>query len=462
MRMPRLLFLIFFFVDGILLHVAALDDPSSNLTAPNVTELSKPHLPFVDVRKLDNHGGEERGAVLENVLEKMKQIITKSLGAACSPCHSGFAQARPSKVAPGHWSDVRSPHHSDLHQEQPSEVTQGHIPEEMFAMVQSQEDKIILWLYHAARFKEENSSKPFLVDEMQKLFLGLPSQKHEVYYANLFAEMGSNCLGDRAESMQKLRFCQLIVGYGMTPGDLERNLHPHGRLPTSLPQTDPLYGAYKAFALDFAAVHSPSTQKELEQYFLAGDRINADKYLATLENSVLDDPYPYVELTDDRRRAGHWLSVCRECFEGSVRDWVPVDTLTCPWLLEGMEISRYRHRHRLGNHDSLQLADGIYDVYDAVPSAQAAHTRATCLCHSLDAPANETMGEAGQEASSRMNGSRWSGSGISDAKSWLSSLLMENTLLFCLLVVFAGELSWFGHSCRQLLRLWFTFFRPVG
>uniref|UniRef100_A0AAV1VD38 RxLR effector candidate protein n=1 Tax=Peronospora matthiolae TaxID=2874970 RepID=A0AAV1VD38_9STRA len=298
MRLPRLLFLIFCVVDGVLLRVAALDpidDPSSNLTAPE--GLSKPHLSFVDVRKLDNDGGEERCPALGNVLQKMKQMVAKSLSAVRSLYRSVYGQVKPFRLTTGRRFDVRSSHH-------PSEATQGHTPEQMRAMRQTEEDEITLWLHHAGLFQEKNDGKPYSVDEMQKLLQSLPPQKNEVYYANLFAEMSIIGLEDLAESVQNFRFHHLIVEYGMTPGDLERNLYPHGRLPTSLPQTDPLYGAYKAFALEFAAVHSPSTLKELEQYFLVGDRIKADKYLAMLNNRVVDNLYPYHELTDDQRKAG--------------------------------------------------------------------------------------------------------------------------------------------------------------
>ena len=304
MRMYCLIFLIFFVVNGVLTHAAALnpsDAPRSKATATATTteELSKTNDAAVNLRALNGWNDEERGPVLDSIFGAMKKALETLMGYIRSFL-SRFRHEQPVKPTEDHTlvNKVMGPLLSDTD------------PVAVFHILHSEEGRIYKWLESAAIYRSNKGEKVLSI-EQTALLLEQFLVTDEAILARVFAKLMMDHPGSKefAEAVQSLHYQDLVVKYGVLPSQFERHLllsgppGPHGfpgppSSPVSpgppdhsiadLPKDDPLYRAYKAFGLEFADLQGPDKRKELESLFSLDDGAKATDYLTALELIVPD------------------------------------------------------------------------------------------------------------------------------------------------------------------------------
>ena len=296
MRMYCLIFLIFFVVNSVLTHVAALnpsDAPRSKATATATTteELSKTNDAAVNLRALNGWNDEERGPVLDSIFGAMKKALETLMGYIRSFL-SRFRQEQPVEQYYTLVHGNREVPLSDM------------APETVLKMFQSEEHRLYIGLQATAIYRNTRGKKAFSVRKTVRLLEQCPV-KDEAVFARVFAKLMDHPDWKKfAEAVQIRRFRRMIKR-GVLPNKLERLLlppgspHPPDRSIVDLPKDDPIFRAYRAFTLTFFGHYDPVGRVKMESFFSMTDGAKAAEYVTRLENKIIADTDPNHNLVSE-------------------------------------------------------------------------------------------------------------------------------------------------------------------
>ncbi|CAI5722590.1 unnamed protein product [Hyaloperonospora brassicae] len=289
MRIHGLLYLVFFVVNGVLTHAAALDSSDAHrpeTSAPTAGEVSKTDDAAVYKRALNDRSKEERGPVLDSLFGPLKRGFQRLL--------DKFRSRRPHEqpikpiedpMSPPYVSTTGPPWDSEVNAMLSSKKVG---PKKAFDMLKKEDDLAIKWLGYVVRHDLDSTrrSEEKISNEDVVLLLS-KSGETEASLAGVFAKlMAAPFYKSRIQEIQTLRFKYFLSKKPpMVPSAFERLLLPDGGTIAGLPIAHPLSRAHKAFSLEYAESQgSPAFMKKLTSLYSMGDSAGVAKYLAEIEN----------------------------------------------------------------------------------------------------------------------------------------------------------------------------------
>ena len=286
MRIHGLLFLVFFVVNGVLIHAAAIDPsdaPGPETSTLTAEELSKIDDAAVYIRALNDRSKEDRGPMLDSLFGPLNRVFERLMRFIRS-----FRRRRPQKQPVKPTEDHGRPLvKSNADHTPDDEITKllklGASPEEALKTLHSREDGIFKWFEYLANYRV-NYHEDFPMDKAAQL-LKFPIVKDEASFAETIARMMNRPALERyAKQVQPLRFQNMLVdNERLLLLDFKHIFLPSGGSIAALPKGDPVYRAYKAFTLEFADVRGPFRREELKSLYSMNDDAKAAILLAEIE-----------------------------------------------------------------------------------------------------------------------------------------------------------------------------------
>ncbi|CAI5742059.1 unnamed protein product [Hyaloperonospora brassicae] len=160
-------------------------------------------------------------------------------------------------------------------------------PKDVLEMVRDWNGGIVLWIRYTELIRKEKGHKAFPVEKTLKLLDDRAPEKSDWYYVGMFDEMRKHeDVQELADTMQKLRYNQMIKEEGVDISQFARRVHTKEEPIISLKKDSPTYRAYRAFVLEYAAIASKDLQKATDHLLttMRGDELA--KYLIELEEYV--------------------------------------------------------------------------------------------------------------------------------------------------------------------------------
>ncbi|CAI5721586.1 unnamed protein product [Hyaloperonospora brassicae] len=292
MRIHGLLFLVFFVVNGVLTHVAALDPSDARrpeTSAPTAGESSKIDDAAVYTRALKDRSKEARGPLLDRIFGPLSRGIEKLLR-FIRLFRSRRPQKQPVKPTEAHGRPLVKPNADHTPDDEITKLLKlGTSPEKALETLHSRKDGIFKWFEYLANYRV-NYYKDFPMNKAAQL-LKYPIVKDEAALAETFARMMNRpALKRYAEPVQPLRFQNMLVANErLLLRDFQRIFLPSGGSIAALPKGDPVHRAYKAFTLEFADVRGPFKRKDLQSLYSKNDDAKAAILLAKIEQGHLQN-----------------------------------------------------------------------------------------------------------------------------------------------------------------------------
>ena len=160
-------------------------------------------------------------------------------------------------------------------------------PKDVLEMVRDWDGGIVLWIRYTELIRKEKGHKAFSIEKTLKLLEDRAPGKPDWYYVGMFDEMRQHKdVQELAETMQKLRYNQMIKEEGVDISQFARRVHTKEEPIISLKKDSPTYRAFRTFVLEYAAIASKDLQKATDHLLttMRGDELA--KYLIELEEYV--------------------------------------------------------------------------------------------------------------------------------------------------------------------------------